>query len=113
MSETIVWPSFSHVARIGFGMVCWAMSEEKSNAPLVNPFLCAYSAMATPSCESDGLSRQRYGLAFLSNAVLPPWNCVGILAALTIGATAAISCVSGPMMPVALSVASILRAAGA
>ena len=68
--------------------------------------------MATPSCESDGLSRQRYWLVFLSKAVLPPWNSVGILAALTIGDTAAISCVSGPMMPLTLSAERSWRTAG-
>src|SRR5450631_121156 len=89
--ETIVLPNFSHVALMGVGMVCWAMSDEKRRAAVLYPFWWAYRAMATPSWESEGLERQRYWLAFLSNAVLPPWNSVGILAALTIGDTAAIS----------------------
>src|ERR1700674_1544028 len=58
--------------------------------------------MATPSCESDGLSLQRYGSVFLSNRVLPPWNWVGILADVTIGETALISWVSGPIIPTTL-----------
>src|SRR5487761_1694399 len=69
--------------------------------------------MATPSCESEGLSLHRYGLAFLSNRVLPPWNWVVILAAVTMGGTAAISCVSGPMIPTTLLFASRDRAATA
>src|SRR5450631_1080083 len=112
MLETIVLPNFSHVALMGVGMVCWAMSDEKRRAAVLYPFWWAYRAIATPSWESEGLERQRYWLVFLSNAVLPPWNSVGILAALTIGDTAAISWVSGPMMPVALSEASSLRTAG-
>src|ERR1700674_2269742 len=68
--------------------------------------------MATPSCESDGLSLHNHGLAFLSNRVLPPWNWVGILAEVTIGATALISWVSGPMIPTTLLEASSWWTAG-
>src|SRR6202022_702864 len=68
--------------------------------------------MATPSWESEGLSRHRYALVLWSETVLPPWNWVGTLAAETMGATALISCVSGPMMPTRSLLASNLRTAG-
>src|SRR6202521_5983558 len=68
--------------------------------------------MATPSGESEGLSLHSHWLGFLSNRVLPPWNCVGILAEETIGATALISWVSGPMMPTTLLAASSWCTAG-
>src|ERR1700687_6516202 len=72
----------------------------------------AYSAIVTPSLESEGLSLHRYGLAFVSNSVLPPWNWVGILADDTMGATALISWVSGPMIPTTLLAPSSWRVAG-
>ena len=65
------------------------------------PIFQAYRAMATPSCESDGLSLHRYWFVLWSKDVLPPWNSVGTLAWVRIGASAAISCVSGPMIPTA------------
>src|ERR1700686_3699259 len=68
--------------------------------------------MATPSCESEGLSLHSHWLVFLSKSVLPPWNCVGTLAEVTIGATALISCVSGPMIPTTLLAASSWLTAG-
>src|SRR5258708_4762912 len=68
--------------------------------------------MATPSCESEGLSLHRYGSVFLSNSVLPPWNWVGILAEVTIGETALISWVSGPMIPTTLLAPSSWWTAG-
>src|SRR3984893_9514640 len=49
--------------------------------------------MATPSCESEGLSLQRYGSVFLSNRALPPWTWVAILADVTVGGTAWSHCV--------------------
>src|ERR1700730_9851934 len=68
--------------------------------------------MATPSWESEGLSRQRYAFELWSKAGLPPWNWSGILAAETMGATALISCVSGPMIPTTLLSESSLRTDG-
>src|SRR6202521_308574 len=68
--------------------------------------------MATPSWESEGLSLHSHWLGFLSNRVLPPWNCVGILAEETIGATALISWFSGPMTPTTWLAASSERVAG-
>jgi len=35
VSETIVLPNFCQVAVIGFGMVCWAMSDEKRSAAVL------------------------------------------------------------------------------
>src|SRR5215472_1345590 len=63
------------------------------------PFWWAYSAMATPSCESDGLSRKKYGSVWWSRAVSPPWNSSTILLASRIGSTPLISWVSGPITP--------------
>ncbi len=65
----------------------------------VYPFVCAYSAMATPSCESDGLSRKKYGSPWWSRAVSPPWNSSTTWLASRIGSTPLISCVSGPITP--------------
>src|SRR5215469_15188044 len=63
------------------------------------PLVCAYSAIATPSWESEGLSRKKYGSVWWSRAVSPPWNSSTILLASRIGSTPLISCVSGPITP--------------
>src|ERR1017187_8385090 len=55
--------------------------------------------MATPSCESDGLSRKKYLSAWWSRAVSPPWNSSTILLESRIGSTPLISWVSGPITP--------------
>src|SRR6266851_7381618 len=55
--------------------------------------------MATPSWESDGLSRKKKGSVWWSRAVSPPWNSSTMWLALRIGSTPLISWVSGPITP--------------
>src|ERR1035438_9846349 len=55
--------------------------------------------MATPSCESDGLSRKKYGSVWWSRAVSPPWNSSTMWLESRIGSTPLISWVSGPITP--------------
>src|SRR5487761_314063 len=55
--------------------------------------------MATPSWESDGLSRKKYGSVWWSRAVSPPWNSSTMWLAFRIGSTPLISWVSGPITP--------------
>src|SRR5215469_7400666 len=63
------------------------------------PLVCPYSAMATPSWESEGLSRKKSGSVWWSRAVSPPWNSSTMWLASRIGSTPLISCVSGPITP--------------
>src|SRR5260221_1913112 len=67
--------------------------------------------MATPSWESEGLSRHNQVLVLWSKRVLPPWNSSGILAEVMIGASALISWVSGPIIPTTFWAARSWRSA--